>query len=59
MIIGVSMMSRITVVPNVIARLITIGSPQITMTLTFLWRISIARATRRRLTGSMVYTSSR
>ncbi len=56
---GVSMISRITVAPKVIARLIAIGVPQIKMTFGFLWSISIARATRARLAGSIVSTNSK
>ena len=53
------MISRITVVPKVIARLIAIGVPQMIMTFAFLWRISIARATKAKLAGSIVSTNSR
>ena len=54
MIMGVSMMSKMTVDPKVTARLIAIGVPQITITFQLLWRMNIVRPTTR-LTGSIVY----
>ena len=56
---GVSMMSKMTVAPKVIARLIAIGVPQIKMTFGFLWSINIAKATRAKLAGSIVSTNSK
>ena len=57
-IMGVSMMSKMTVEPKVTARLIAIGVPQITITFQLLWRMNIVRPTSTRLTGSIVYLSA-
>ena len=57
-IIGVSMMSAMTVMPNVIARLIKMGAPQIIMTFGLRCSSSMASETRTILMGSILSTSS-
>ena len=48
------MISKMTVDPNVTARLIAIGVPQMTRTFQLRWRMNIVRPTRPKLIGSMV-----
>ena len=51
-------MSAITVVPNVIAKLIAIGKPQIIMTLGLRCKINIVIATNNPAKGSILVTNS-
>ena len=58
MIIGVSILSVMTMVPNVMNSVMMIGVPQIRMTLAFLCRANIIIPTKSRLNGSMTSINS-